>query len=139
MARRIPRSRMTYTLLPFTTFFLSQPSMPRRDGQCGPVPWQGEAAQRGPGPGRRDRRAGGREAMIEPPDQGKDCVLAWEAMPHALPGNLTRPQAEWLDRHLARCAPRRGQFAQEQGLQLAWKRPGSETGHAAAGLQHQSA
>src|SRR3546814_9729311 len=68
------------------------PSMPRRDGQGAPVPCQGEAAQRGPGPGRRDRRARGREVMIDPPDQGKDCVLAWEAMPHALQGNLTRSE-----------------------------------------------
>src|SRR3546814_15879377 len=79
--------------------------MPRRDGQGAPVPCQGEAAQRGPGPGRRDRRARGREVMINPPDQGKDCVLAWGAMPHALQGHLTRQQADWLDPH--RTAARR--------------------------------
>src|SRR3546814_5748626 len=108
MIRRSPISTRTDTLFPYTTLFRSRtglrrrpqprrgrrhPSMPRRDGQGAPVPCQGEAAQRGPGPGRRDRRAGGREAMIDPPDQGRDCVLAWEAMPHALQGNLTRPQA----------------------------------------------
>src|SRR3546814_20863963 len=51
------------------------PSMPHRDGQGAPVPCQGAAAQRGPGPGRRDRRAGGREAMIYPPDHGTDCEI----------------------------------------------------------------
>src|SRR3546814_12624908 len=74
-------------------------------------------------------------AMIDPPDQGKDCVLAWEAMPHALQGNLTRPQADWLDRHLARCDPCRGQFAQEQRLQRAWMLPASAPVDAEAGLQ----
>lgn len=73
--------------------------------------------------------------MIDPPDQGKDCVLAWEAMPHALQGNLTRPQADWLDRHLARCDPCRGQFAQEQRLQRAWMLPASAPVDAEAGLQ----
>src|SRR3546814_4433082 len=56
-------------------------------------------------------------------------------MPNALQGNLTRPQADWLDRHLARCDPCRGQFAQEQRLQRAWMLPASAPVDAAAGLQ----
>src|SRR3546814_14128454 len=56
-------------------------------------------------------------------------------MPHALQGNLTRPQADWLDRHLARCDPCRGQFAQEQRLQRAWMLPASAPVDAEAGLQ----
>lgn len=49
----------------------------------------------------------------------KACVLAWEAMPDALHGDLAPQQRAWLDAHLAACAACRGQFAQQQRLQHA--------------------
>lgn len=56
-------------------------------------------------------------------NSGKDCVLAWEAMPYALQDNLTPQQGEWLDNHLARCESCRGEFAQQQRLQRAMSLP----------------
>lgn len=61
--------------------------------------------------------------MAFTPDSGRDCVLAWETMPHALQGNLTSQQGDWLDGHLARCASCREQFAQQQRLQRAMSLP----------------
>lgn len=56
-------------------------------------------------------------------NSGKDCVLAWEAMPYALQGNLTLQQGEWLGNHLARCESCREEFAQQQRLQRAMSLP----------------
>lgn len=53
----------------------------------------------------------------------KDCVLAWDAMPDALQGNLSPRQREWLDGHLACCESCRGQFAQQQRLERAMSLP----------------
>lgn len=65
----------------------------------------------------------------------RDCLLAWEAMPDALQGDLTARQGEWLDGHLARCEPCRGQFAQQQRLQRAMSLPVDLPIDAEAGLQ----
>ena len=61
--------------------------------------------------------------MAVSPNPDKDCVLAWEAMPDALQGDLTPRQREWLDGHLARCKACREQFAQQQRLQRAMSLP----------------
>jgi hypothetical protein len=61
--------------------------------------------------------------MTHSSDSTKDCVLAWDAMPGALQGNLTQQQGEWLDNHLAGCDPCREQFAQQQRLQRAMMLP----------------
>jgi hypothetical protein len=53
----------------------------------------------------------------------KDCVLAWDAMPDALQGNLSPRQREWLDGHLACCDACRDQFAQQQRLERAMSLP----------------
>ena len=53
----------------------------------------------------------------------KDCVLAWDAMPEALQGNLSPRQREWLDGHLACCDACRDQFAQQQRLERAMSLP----------------
>lgn len=60
-------------------------------------------------------------AFIQTPN--KDCVLAWDAMPDALQGNLSPRQREWLDGHLACCESCRGQFAQQQRLERAMSLP----------------
>lgn len=59
----------------------------------------------------------------DPRDSDRDCVLAWEAMPHALQGQLSPEQREWFDRHLARCAACREQFVQQQRLHRAMSLP----------------
>lgn len=68
-------------------------------------------------------------------DSGRDCVLAWETMPHALQGNLTPQQGDWLDGHLACCEACREQFAQQQRLQRAMALPVDLPVEAEAGLQ----
>jgi hypothetical protein len=73
--------------------------------------------------------------MAFSPDTGKDCVLAWDAMPDALQENLTTRQREWLDGHLARCDSCRAQFAQQQRLQRAMSLPIDLPIDAEAGLQ----
>ena len=65
----------------------------------------------------------------------KDCVLAWDAMPDALQGNLTPPQREWLDGHLAACGSCRTQFAQQQRLERAMSLPLDLPVDREAGLQ----
>lgn len=73
--------------------------------------------------------------MIFPVDANKDCVLAWEAMPDALQGELTARQAKWLDEHLLQCEACRGQFADQQRLQRALSRPTDLPIDMEAGLQ----
>ena len=53
----------------------------------------------------------------------RDCLLAWEAMPDALLGELTPQQGAWLDAHLAECGACRVQFAQQQRLKHAMSLP----------------
>lgn len=72
-------------------------------------------------------------AFIQTPN--KDCVLAWDAMPDALQGNLSPGQREWLDGHLACCESCRGQFAQQQRLERAMSLPLEFPVDMEAGLQ----
>lgn len=65
----------------------------------------------------------------------KDCVLAWDAMPDALQGNLTSRQREWLDGHLASCESCSSQFAQQQRLERAMSLPLDLPVDMEAGLQ----
>jgi hypothetical protein len=65
----------------------------------------------------------------------KDCVLAWDAMPDALHGDLSPRQREWLDGHLAGCESCRGQFAQQQRLERAMSLPLDLPVDMEAGLQ----
>lgn len=73
--------------------------------------------------------------MAFPSNPDRDCLLAWEAMPDALQGDLTTRQGEWLDGHLARCGPCREQFAQQQRLQRAMSLPVDLPIDMEAGLQ----
>lgn len=73
--------------------------------------------------------------MTFPLNPGNECVRAWEAMPHALHGDLTPQQGEWLDGHLARCESCRGEFAQQQRLQRAMSLPVDMPSDVEAGLQ----
>ena len=73
--------------------------------------------------------------MINSSGPGKDCVLAWDAMPDALHGNLTQQQREWLDNHLAGCDPCSAQFVLQQRLQRAMMLPVNLPIDADAGLQ----
>jgi anti-sigma factor RsiW len=61
--------------------------------------------------------------MTYPLNPGNECVRAWEAMPHALQGNLAPQQSAWLDDHLACCDACREEFAQQQRLQRAMSLP----------------
>lgn len=72
---------------------------------------------------------------MTPSTSGKDCVLAWEVMPHGFQGNLTRQQAGWLDDHMAGCDACREQYAYEQRLQRAMSRPAGVPMDEEAGLQ----
>lgn len=73
--------------------------------------------------------------MTFPSNPGNECVRAWEAMPHALQGDLTPQQGQWLDDHLARCDSCRGEFAQQQRLQRAMSLPVDMPFNAEADLQ----
>ena len=73
--------------------------------------------------------------MNQTMDPGKDCVLAWDAMPSALQGGLAPALAEWLDRHLAQCPACRAQFDKERRLQRALRLPPAVRPDADAGLQ----
>jgi hypothetical protein len=72
-------------------------------------------------------------ALTQTPN--KDCVLAWDAMPDALQGNLSPRQRQWLDEHLACCEACRGQYAQQQRLQRAMSLPLDLPVDLEAGLQ----
>lgn len=50
---------------------------------------------------------------------GRDCIRAWESMPWVLQGSATPLQAEWLHRHLVRCAACRAEYAQQTRLRRA--------------------
>lgn len=73
--------------------------------------------------------------MTHSRDSGKDCVLAWEAMPYALQGSLTPQQGQWLDSHLAGCESCREEFAQQQRLQRAMSLPADMPIDVEAGLE----
>lgn len=67
---------------------------------------------------------------------GRDCIRAWESMPWVLQGSATPLQDEWLNRHLARCAACRAEFAQQARLRLATSLPPDVPVDADAGLAH---
>ncbi len=73
--------------------------------------------------------------MTQTLDPGKDCVIAWDAMPSALQGSLAPALAGWLDAHLAECPACRAQFDKERHLQRAIRLPPAVRPDADAGLQ----
>ncbi|MET0331701.1 MAG: zf-HC2 domain-containing protein [Dyella sp.] len=73
--------------------------------------------------------------MTFPMNTGRDCAIAWEAMPWVLQGSAPQEQSQWLSEHLAQCESCRAEFAQQQQLQLAMSLPADITLDADVGLR----
>jgi hypothetical protein len=70
-----------------------------------------------------------------PTYSSQDCPRAWEMMPWVLQQSATQEQGEWLTHHLAHCASRSAEFAQQTRLKQAMSLPTDIKLDPEAGLQ----